>query len=67
MKATHEILTTKDKDNILHFHNDNYFMNGKGTLKTKYYKAIQELHKNKMIEINATFNENQNEWLFFWS
>ena len=67
MEATHEILTTKDKNNILQFHNDNYFMNENGTLKNKYYKAVHKLHKNKVIKLNAKFNENQNEWFFYWS
>jgi hypothetical protein len=67
MQPTHEILTTKDANNVLQFHNDNYFMNEKGELKSKYYKAVHKLHKDKIIDINAEFNYNTNEWQFYWT
>ena len=67
MKPQHEILSTKDANNVLQFHNDNYFMNEDGVLKNKYYQAIQQLHKDNIIELNSNFNHNTNEWEFFWT
>jgi hypothetical protein len=66
MQPTHEILTTKDANNVLQFHNDNYFMNEKGELKSKYYKAINKLQKDKIITLNADFNHDTNKWQFYW-
>ena len=67
MTPTHEILSTKDANNVLQFHKNDYFMNENGVLKSKYYKAIHQLHKDKIIEINSNFNEQENKWEFFWT
>jgi hypothetical protein len=67
MEATHEILTTKDKKNVLQFHNDKYFMDKNGVLKNKYFKALHKLYKDKIIKLNAEFNKNTNQWDFYWS
>ena len=67
MKATSELLSTKDANDILQFHKDNYFMDESGTLKSKYNKALYKLHKDKVIKLNAKYDLTQKKWNWYWS
>jgi hypothetical protein len=67
MKAIHEILSTKDSNNILQFHKDDYFMDEDGILKMKYNRALNKLHKDKVVKLNAKFDYTENKWNWFWS
>ncbi len=66
MKATFELLSTKDKNNFLTFHEDNFFMNKEGVLKIKYYNALKSLQKENVIKLTANFDVKNDKWNYNW-
>ena len=64
LTAEQELLSTKDNDNILNFHNDDYFYNKDGCIKRKYSTALNKLSKENIIKFKGKYNGTN--WSFAW-